>query len=89
MKRVLTAVVLIPLVLGILFKAPNWLYSGFIGLIAVVAIYEYFGIAKHYQENIYLHWYVVEVATGLYFLGHCLHNISAFGVHNFGDRFES
>ncbi|HMF90632.1 MAG TPA: phosphatidate cytidylyltransferase, partial [Candidatus Angelobacter sp.] len=73
----------------ILFKAPDWLYSGFIGLIALIAIYEYFGIAKHYQENIYLHWYAVEVAIGIYFLGHCLHRLSAFGVHDFGNRFQA
>jgi phosphatidate cytidylyltransferase len=88
MTRVLTAVVLIPLVLLVLFKGPDWLYSAFIGLIAVLAIYEYFAIAKHYEENIYIHWYVVEVAIGLYFLGHCLHGVSAFGIHDFGNRFQ-
>jgi phosphatidate cytidylyltransferase len=89
MKRVLTAVVLIPLVLVLLFKAPDWLYSGFIGLIALLAIYEYFGIATHYQENLYFHWYVVLVATGLYFLGHALHPTAAFGLLEFGSRFEA
>lgn len=88
MKRVLTAVVLIPLVLLLLFKAPDWLYSGFIGLVAVLAVHEYFGIARHYQENIQLHWYAVLVATGLYFLGHSLHNVAAFGQAAFGNRFE-
>ncbi len=87
MKRVLTAVVLIPLVLALLFKAPDWLYSGVIGLVAMLAAHEYFGIAEHYQEG--LHRYVVEVAIGLYFLGHSLHRISAFGVPGFGARFEA
>jgi len=86
MKRVLTAVMLVPVVLLILFKAPDWLYSGFIGLIAVLAAHEYFSIASRYQEK--LHAYVIEVAIGLYFLGHCLHGVSAFGIANFGDRFE-
>jgi len=86
MKRVLTAAVLIPMVLLILFKAPNWFYSGFIGLIAVLAAHEYFGIASHYQEK--LHAYIIEVAIGLYFLGHCLRHVSAFGITDFGDRFE-
>ncbi len=85
MKRVLTALVLIPVVLLILFKAPNWLYSGFIGLVAVLAAHEYFGIAIHYQQK--LHVYIIEVAVGLYFLGQCVHNISAFGVDNFGPQF--
>lgn len=86
MKRVLTAVVLVPVVLLILFKAPNWLYSGFIGVIAVLAAHEYFGIAIHYQQK--LHVYIIEVAIGLYFLGQCLQNISAFGVDNFGAQLE-
>jgi phosphatidate cytidylyltransferase len=86
MKRVLTAVVLVPVVLLILFKAPDWLYSGFIGLIAVLAAHEYFSIASRYQEK--LHAYVIEVAIGLYFLGHCLHGVSAFGIADFGDQFE-
>lgn len=86
MKRVLTAVVLIPLVLVLLFKAPDWLYSAVIGLVAVIAVHEYFGIAKHYQERLF--GYVVEVAVGLYFLGHCLHRIPAFGMPGFGDWFE-
>jgi phosphatidate cytidylyltransferase len=86
MKRVLTAVVLIPVVLVILFKAPNWFYSGFIGLVAVLAAHEYFGIAIHYQQK--LHAYAIEVAIGLYFLGQCLYGIGAFGIDHFGDRFE-
>jgi phosphatidate cytidylyltransferase len=86
MKRVLTAAVLVPVVLLILFKAPNWLYSAFIGLIAVLAVHEYFGIAFRYQQK--LHAYVTEVAIGLYFLGQCLFKINAFGVENFGRAFE-
>ncbi|HEV7522263.1 MAG TPA: phosphatidate cytidylyltransferase, partial [Candidatus Angelobacter sp.] len=86
MKRVLTAVALIPVVLLILFRTPNWFYSGFIGLIAVLAAHEYFGIAYRYQQR--LHAYVVEVAIGLYFLGHCLHGMTAFGIENFGNGFE-
>jgi phosphatidate cytidylyltransferase len=86
MKRVLTAAVLVPVVLLILFKAPNSLYSGFVGLIAVLAVHEYFGIAFRYQQK--LHAYVVEVAIGFYFLGQCLYGINAFGVENFGRAFD-
>ena len=86
MKRVLTAAVLVPVVLLVLFKAPNWLYSAFIGLLAVLAVHEYFGIAFRYQQK--LHAYVIEVAIGLYFLGQSLYGISAFGVANFGRAFE-
>ncbi len=86
MKRVLTAVVLIPLVLLLLFKAPDWLYSGFIGLVAVLAANEYFWIASKNTPS--LHRYIVEVAIGLYFLGHALHGIDAFGVPRLGSRVE-
>src|SRR5258708_6290092 len=87
MKRVLTAAVLIPVVRTLLFKAPNWLYSGVIGVFGVIAIVEYFGIAKNYQP--YHFGYVIVVAVGLYFLGHSLHDVVAFGVSDFGNRFES
>lgn len=86
MKRVLTAAVLVPVVLLILFKAPNWLYSAFMGLIAVLAVHEYFGIAFHYQQK--LHAYVIEVAIGLYFLGQSLFGINAFGIENLGRAFD-
>jgi phosphatidate cytidylyltransferase len=86
MKRVLTAAVLIPVVLLILFKAPNWLYSAFIGLIAVFAVHEYFGIAFHYQQKLFS--YIIEVAIGLYFLGQSLFGINAFGIENLGRAFE-
>ena len=86
MKRVLTAAVLVPVVLLILFKAPNWLYSAFIELIAVLAVHEYFGIAFHYQQKLLA--YVVEVAIGLYFLGQSLFGINAFGIENFGRAFD-
>ena len=86
MKRVLTAAVLIPMVLLILFKAPNWLYSAFIGLIAVLAVHEYFGIAFRYQQKLFA--YVIEVAIGLYFLGQSLFGMNAFGIENLGRAFD-
>ena len=45
MKRVLTAVVLIPLVLLAVFKAPGWLFGGLIGGVALLAGHEYLGLA--------------------------------------------
>src|SRR6266481_4346830 len=87
MKRVLTAVILIPVVLLLLFKAPDWLYSAAIGMVALLAVHEYFGIARHYQERLYRD--VVLVATGLYFAGHCLHKVSIFGRPEFGNSVES
>ncbi len=46
MKRVLTAVVLIPLVILALFKAPLWLFTLLVLGVALLAAHEYFGIVK-------------------------------------------
>ena len=46
MKRVLTAVILIPIVVVALFKAPLWLFALLVFGVAVLAAHEYFGIAK-------------------------------------------
>jgi phosphatidate cytidylyltransferase len=48
MKRVLTAAVLIPLVLLIVFKAPLWLFALVVAAIALMALHEYLGIMDAY-----------------------------------------
>ncbi len=48
MKRVLTAVVLIPIVLLIVFGAPMWLFMTFVGVVALLATFEYLDIAAAY-----------------------------------------
>lgn len=48
MKRVLTAVVLIPLVLLVTFKAPIWLFAAAVALVALLAIREYMDLVKAY-----------------------------------------
>jgi phosphatidate cytidylyltransferase len=46
MKRVLTAVVLVPLVLLAVFRAPLWLFAVLVAAIIVLALHEYLGIAE-------------------------------------------
>jgi phosphatidate cytidylyltransferase len=46
MKRVLTAVVLIPVVLAIVFKAPLWLFALVVAAIIVLSLREYLDIAE-------------------------------------------
>jgi phosphatidate cytidylyltransferase len=46
MKRVLTAVVLVPLVLLAVFRAPLWLFAVLVAAITVLALREYLGIAE-------------------------------------------
>lgn len=46
MKRVITAVILIPIVVVALFKTPLWLFTLLVFGVAVLAAHEYLGIAK-------------------------------------------
>ncbi len=46
MKRVITAVILIPIVIVALFKAPLWLFTLLVFGVAVLAAHEYLGIAQ-------------------------------------------
>jgi phosphatidate cytidylyltransferase len=48
MKRVLTAAVLIPFVLLLVFRAPLWLFALAVAGIVVLTIHEYIGIIKAY-----------------------------------------
>ncbi|MBB6142726.1 phosphatidate cytidylyltransferase [Silvibacterium bohemicum] len=45
MKRVVTAAVLIPLVLLLIFKGPFWLITPVVGLVAGLALWEYLALA--------------------------------------------
>jgi phosphatidate cytidylyltransferase len=46
MKRVLTAIVLIPVVLGLVFLAPKWLFALCVALVAMLASWEYMNLAE-------------------------------------------
>jgi phosphatidate cytidylyltransferase len=48
MKRILTALILIPLVLLAVFRAPLWLFLLIAAVVALAAVYEYLGIAAAY-----------------------------------------
>lgn len=48
MKRILTAVVLVPLVLLVLFKAPLWLFTLVVGVVAMGAAWEYLKLVDAY-----------------------------------------
>jgi phosphatidate cytidylyltransferase len=68
MKRILTAVVLIPLVLLLVFKAPLWLFALAVAGIALLATHEYLGIIRGYgaeplQFAAYLMSIVVVMGT--------------------------
>lgn len=48
MKRIVTAAVLIPVVLLLVFRAPIWLFLLFSAVVALAAVYEYLAIAAAY-----------------------------------------
>jgi phosphatidate cytidylyltransferase len=47
MKRILTAAVLIPLVLVLVFLGPSWLITLVVAAVAALAGWEYLGLAEH------------------------------------------
>lgn len=51
MQRVLTAVLLIPLVLLAVLKAPDWLFIAIVGLVALLTTHEYLDLAAHYAPT--------------------------------------
>ena len=48
-KRVATAIVLIPIVLLIVFRAPLWLFAAVAGVIALITTREFLGLAEAYE----------------------------------------
>jgi phosphatidate cytidylyltransferase len=61
MKRVLTAVALIPVVLLIVFKAPLWLFALVVAVIIVLALHEYLNIAEAAGAKPF-HWITYSAA---------------------------
>src|SRR6185437_1825949 len=51
MKRVLTAAVLIPVVLALVFVAPRWLFNAAVAAVAALAAWEYIGLARKRGGN--------------------------------------
>jgi phosphatidate cytidylyltransferase len=67
MKRILTAVVLIALVVALVFFAPLWAVSLFAALVAALAAYEYRGLAQERSVSIPLWWLCASIAVLFYF----------------------
>lgn len=64
-QRILTALVILPLMIGMLFWANNSLWAAFCGLIALLALWEYARIARFnpLQNGIYL---LITTCVGIY-----------------------
>jgi phosphatidate cytidylyltransferase len=85
MKRVLTAVVLIPLVLLAVFRAPLWLFALLVAGIIVLALHEYLAIAEAAGIKPFK-WltYAVSVLPLVIFCSHWLIE-RAFGVRRYAE----
>jgi phosphatidate cytidylyltransferase len=74
-KRVITAVILIPIVVVALFKAPLWLFTLLVFGVAVLAAHEYLAIAKAqgFQPMVVASYLFLALSFGVfYLLGHAL-----------------
>ena len=67
MKRLLTALVLIPLVLLAVFRAPDWLFTALVGAVALLATMEYLQIVAAYGVTVF-RWTTLAAVIGLYVL---------------------
>jgi phosphatidate cytidylyltransferase len=67
MKRILTAIVLIALVVALVFFAPLWTVSLFSAIVAALAAYEYRGLAHEKSVYIPLWWLFASIAVLFYF----------------------
>ncbi|HXE91098.1 MAG TPA: phosphatidate cytidylyltransferase [Terriglobales bacterium] len=63
MKRVATAVVLIPLVLVAVFRAPLWAFAILVGLIALWTAREYLDLLMHYGVQPFRRLTLILIAT--------------------------
>lgn len=70
MKRVITALILIPLVVIALFKAPLWLFALLVFGVAVLAAHEYLGIAKAQglKPMVVASYILLALTFGLFYL---------------------
>lgn len=85
MQRVLTAVVLIPLVVLAVFKAPFWLYAVIIALIALACTDEYLNIAAaHNLRPLRTLTYISVLALlGYYYLSVVIRGLRPLGLRGF------
>jgi|SRR5215472_4256671 len=86
MKRVLTAVVLIPLVLLLVFKAPLWLFTLVVGLVILLCLHEYLGIVERYgitpvRWPVYLVSILLVVATYIFIATQYNPDTSRYGTY--------
>ncbi len=71
MKRVLTAIVLIPIVLIVALRAPVPVLAGFVAVVAVLAIREFLDLSRHYgiqplRKPVYFLTLVLLTTTGVF-----------------------
>jgi phosphatidate cytidylyltransferase len=66
MKRILTAVVLIAVVVSVLLLGPLWLLSASAAVVSLLAAYEYRELAGKFDARIPLWWLVLAILASFY-----------------------
>src|SRR5262245_11630453 len=81
MKRVLTAVVAVPIVLLITIFSPDWLFAFFVGLVCALAVDEFLSLAQKKAFGRPGRWFLAAAAlVGISFIGGGSWVITAFAL---------
>jgi len=64
--RILTAIVLIPIVVALVWWGPHYLLAGLAGIVAIIALVEFFTLGNRVGQRAYQKWTLVCVA-GLFY----------------------
>ena len=83
-QRVLTSAILVPIVVAIIWKGPDWLVAIVSALVAVLALWEFFSVAEHQGFHAYRLWTSLA-AVGI--IGHQFYTSRVASIINLGDIF--
>jgi len=81
-QRVLTAAILTPIVVAIIWKGPNWLIAIVSAVVALLALWEFFSVAEHHGFHAYRLWTSLA-AVGI--IGQQFYASRMASIDNLGD----
>ena len=85
-KRVATALVLIPVVVGLVLFTPTWVVAIATAAITVLALWEYFALGESIGHRAYRVWTIV--CAGLLLVVQLLNNYDFYGSHEIHSLFR-
>ncbi|HKW88385.1 MAG TPA: phosphatidate cytidylyltransferase [Candidatus Acidoferrales bacterium] len=84
LKRVITAAVLIPIVVVVVYWGPSWLVAVLAALVALLALQEFFKLSSQMGLRAFQIWTFIW-ATGLFYAQWAAGSV---GIHQFGSGWE-